>query len=145
MTAATSASASPGAKIGAVSHATYTRGSSIRSATTARRGNVTGGVSTGRRETGAAARSVRTVAIVCGAGGELLHDAVRAQADVFLTGEARFHDFLAAQAAGMALVLPGHYATERCGVEELAGDLQKQFPDVQVWASAREQDPVSVA
>lgn len=92
---------------------------------------------------GDAARSVRTVAIVCGAGGELLHDAVRAQADVFLTGEARFHDYLAAQAAGMALVLPGHYATERCGVEELAADLHKQFPDLQAWASEREQDPVS--
>jgi hypothetical protein len=33
----------------------------------------------------------------------------------------RFHDFLPARAQGLALVLPGHYATERCGAEELAG------------------------
>ena len=69
-------------------------------------------------------------------------DAVRARADVLLTGEARFHDYLAAQAQGLALVLPGHYASERCGVEDLADRLQKQFPDLEIWASRREWDPL---
>jgi len=49
----------------------------------------------------------------------------------------------AASAQGLALVLPGHYATERCGVEELATLLQRQWPDLTVWASRREQDPVT--
>lgn len=88
-------------------------------------------------------RAVRKVAIVCGAGGELLADAIRAGADVLLTGELRFHDYLAAEAQGLALVLPGHYATERPGVEELALRLQQQFPDAKVWASQRERDPVT--
>jgi dinuclear metal center YbgI/SA1388 family protein len=86
--------------------------------------------------------SVQRVALVCGAGGEFLSDAVRARADVLLTGEARFHDYLAAQAQGLGLVLPGHYATERCGVEELAGRLQEQWRDLHVWPSKRERDPV---
>jgi dinuclear metal center YbgI/SA1388 family protein len=86
-------------------------------------------------------RAVERVAIVCGAGGEMLSDAVRAQADVLLTGELRFHDYLAAQAQGLALVLPGHYATERCGVEELAERLRQQWPDLDVSASRRERDP----
>jgi dinuclear metal center YbgI/SA1388 family protein len=85
---------------------------------------------------------VERVAIVCGAGGELLGDAVRARADVLLTGELRFHDYLAAQAQGLALLLPGHYATERPGVEELASRLQQRWPDLQVWPSRRERDPV---
>src|SRR5262249_37908607 len=89
------------------------------------------------------ARPVRRVAIVCGAGGELLGDALRAKADVFLTGELRFHDYLAAQAQGLALLLPGHYATERFAVEELARRLQQQWPDLGVWASRREGDPVT--
>ena len=63
-------------------------------------------------------------AVACGAAGEFLSDAVRAKADVFLTGEMRFHDYLAARAAGLALVLPGHYATERGGVEDLAERLR---------------------
>jgi dinuclear metal center YbgI/SA1388 family protein len=92
---------------------------------------------------GDAAAPVQRVAIVCGAGGELLQDAVRARADVLLTGEMRFHDYLAAQAQGLALVLPGHYATERFGVEELAARLQEQWKDVEVWASRREADPVT--
>ena len=85
---------------------------------------------------------IRSVAVACGAAGEFLADAVRAGADVFLTGEMRFHDYLAAQAQGIALLLPGHYATERGGVEELAGRLQTEWPELRIWASRREQDPV---
>ncbi len=90
-----------------------------------------------------AVRPVQRVAIVCGAGGEMMTDALRAKADVFLTGEMRFHDYLAAQAQGLALLLPGHYATERFAVEELARRLQKSWPDLRVWASQRERDPVA--
>ncbi|HLN31426.1 MAG TPA: Nif3-like dinuclear metal center hexameric protein [Gemmataceae bacterium] len=91
---------------------------------------------------GDSSRIVQRVALVCGAGGEFLADALRARAEVFLTGELRFHDYLSAQAEGMSLLLPGHYATERCGIEELAIRLQKQWPDLHVWASVHEQDPV---
>jgi len=87
-------------------------------------------------------RLIRSVAVACGAGGGFLDDATRAGADAFLTGEMRFHDYLAAQAQGIALILPGHYATERFGVEELAARLQKQWPDLQIWASKRESDPL---
>ncbi len=87
-------------------------------------------------------RIVERVALACGAGASFLMDAVRAKADAFLTGEARFHDYLAAEANGLALLLPGHYATERFGIEELADRLQKQFPEVQVWPTKSESDPV---
>jgi putative NIF3 family GTP cyclohydrolase 1 type 2 len=89
------------------------------------------------------ARPVRRVAVACGAAGEFLGDAVRAKADVFLTGEMRFHDYLSAEAQGIALVLPGHYATERPAVEELAGRLQSEFGDLTVWPSRGEADPVT--
>jgi dinuclear metal center YbgI/SA1388 family protein len=88
-------------------------------------------------------RSVERVAVVCGAGGEFLADATRARADVFLTGEMRFHDQLAAQAQGLAVVLPGHYATERFGVEELAAKLQARWPELNVWPAQTETDPVT--
>ncbi len=91
---------------------------------------------------GDANRRIERVAVACGAGGEFLADAQAAAADVLLTGEARFHDYLAAQAAGIALLLPGHYASERCGVEELAARLQQDWPALAVWPSRRERDPV---
>jgi dinuclear metal center YbgI/SA1388 family protein len=92
---------------------------------------------------GPASRSVQRIAIACGAAGEFLPDALKQKADVFLTGEVRFHDALAAEAQRIALVLPGHYATERFGMEALAERLQIQFPSLQIWASRREHDPLT--
>jgi dinuclear metal center YbgI/SA1388 family protein len=88
------------------------------------------------------ARSIQRVAVACGAGGEFVADAAAQGADVLVTGEARFHDYLAAQAQGLALVLPGHYASERPGVEDLAQRLQRQFPGIAIWPSRREADPL---
>jgi len=95
----------------------------------------------GIQTVGDANRPLRRVAIACGAAGEFLADAVRTKADVFLTGEMRFHEFLRAEAEGIALLLPGHYATERPGIEELAVRIQKEFPALTVWPSRREVDP----
>lgn len=88
-------------------------------------------------------RPVQTVALACGAAGDFLGDAAAAAADVFVTGEMRFHECLAAQRQKVALLLPGHYATERPGIELLADLLQKQWPDTAVWPSKRERDPLS--
>lgn len=91
---------------------------------------------------GSPTSKVRRVAIACGAAGELLTAAIEAECDCFLTGEARFHTALAAQAAGIALVLTGHYASERFAVEELANVLSQAFPDAKVWPSRDESDPL---
>ncbi len=89
---------------------------------------------------GAPERRIARVAIACGAAGEYLPDAIRANADVFLTGEVRFHDALSAEAANIALILPGHYATERPAIEMLATRLQAEFSTAQVWPSRSERD-----
>ena len=86
-------------------------------------------------------RPVSKVALACGAAGEFLGDAGRNRADVFLTGEIRFHDALDAQSRDIALVAPGHYATERPGVEDLAERLAAEFPALTIWPSAAETDP----
>jgi dinuclear metal center YbgI/SA1388 family protein len=88
------------------------------------------------------ARQVENVAVVCGSGGEFVADAVVARADAMVTGEVRFHDCLAAKAEGLGLILAGHYATERLGVEALAERLRQQFPQIEVFASRCEADPV---
>lgn len=86
---------------------------------------------------------VQTVGVACGSAAEFIPDALRAGCDVLLTGEARFHACVEARESGLALVLPGHYATERPGVEELARTLARQFPQLAVWASRSETDPVA--
>jgi dinuclear metal center YbgI/SA1388 family protein len=102
-------------------------------------------VGTGRVEVvGDCNRQVQRVAVACGAGDDFLKDAHRAGADVLLTGEARFHRGLEAEALGIGLVTAGHYATERPGVEDLAERLGRAFPGLKVWASRRERDPFAV-
>jgi putative NIF3 family GTP cyclohydrolase 1 type 2 len=86
---------------------------------------------------------VQQVAIACGAAGEYLPDAARLGADVFLTGEMRFHALLAARSMGVSLVLPGHYATERFGIVALASRLKQAFPSVLATASNVEADPAA--
>ena len=91
---------------------------------------------------GSPEQSVCTVAIGCGAADELLTAAVAHGCDAMVLGEARFHTCLEAQASGVGLLLPGHFASERFAVQCLAEVLGKQFPDVTVWASRRESDPL---
>lgn len=99
----------------------------------------------GVRFVGEADRMVRTVAIACGAGDDFLDDAHAAGADAFLTGEARFHRALEAEALGIGLIVAGHFATERPGVEDLARRIGSAFPDLDVWSSRRETDPLRSA
>lgn len=87
---------------------------------------------------------IQRVAIACGAASEFLDDAVRCGCDTFVTGEARFHSILEAQAAGVNLILTGHYPSERPAVEELAGILGEQFPGITCFASEEDRDPVTV-
>jgi dinuclear metal center YbgI/SA1388 family protein len=89
-------------------------------------------------------QAVRRVAVACGAAGEFLSDSIRSKADVFVTGEFRFHDALTARTAGVGVIVPGHYATERPAVEELAAKLAADWPGLTAWASRRERDPLGV-
>lgn len=84
----------------------------------------------------------RRVAIGCGAGADFLSDAGKSQCDVLITGEGRFHQYLQAREQNVGLILVGHYASERFAVESLADRLAGEFPELQVWPSESEQDPV---
>lgn len=87
-------------------------------------------------------KSVRLMAVACGAAGELLDKAREAHCDAMLLGETRYHTYLEAEACGIGLILPGHYASERFGVECLADVLTAEFSELEVWSSRSEYDPV---
>lgn len=93
---------------------------------------------------GEATHSICRVGIACGAAAEYIPDALAAGCDALVTGEARFHDCLRARDSGLALILPGHYATERPAVESLAQVIRGQFKGITVTASTREHDPVEI-
>ncbi|MEM7455745.1 MAG: Nif3-like dinuclear metal center hexameric protein [Planctomycetota bacterium] len=87
---------------------------------------------------------VRRVGVACGSGGSFLGHAIAAGCDTFVTGETTFHTCLEAAAQNVALVLTGHYASERFAVESLATTLATRFPGCEVWASQKESDPVQI-
>lgn len=87
---------------------------------------------------------IRNVAVACGSGGSLLNAALSSgQCDLFLTGEATFHTCLEAQTAGISLLMIGHFASERFAMVQMASGMQLTFPQLHIWASTRERDPVS--
>jgi dinuclear metal center YbgI/SA1388 family protein len=87
-------------------------------------------------------QEVRRIAVACGAAGSFLQAAVAAGCDALVVGETSFHTCLEAQASGIALLLPGHYASERFAVETLAGRIDEHFDGLTVWASRDEFDPL---
>ncbi len=89
-------------------------------------------------------QSAKLVAVACGSAAEFLDDAIRAGCDTFVTGEARFHSALEAQSRGINLILTGHFASERPGVEQLAKELARQFSDIQCFSSDNDRDPLAI-
>ncbi|VAX38448.1 hypothetical protein MNBD_PLANCTO02-1367 [hydrothermal vent metagenome] len=87
--------------------------------------------------------SITRIGIACGAAAELMHDALNHNCQALLTGEARFHASLEARTLGIALVIAGHYATERPAMERLAKRLQVEFSSLKTWCSNTERDPVN--
>ncbi len=86
--------------------------------------------------------NIRRVGVACGAAAEFMREAALLDCDVLITGEARFHACLEAQEKQIALIIVGHYASERFACERLAVILQTQFPDLNAQASQIEHDPV---
>lgn len=91
---------------------------------------------------GQSEQTVQSVAVACGAAGEFLELAISLGCDALVLGETSFHTCLEAEANGIALLLPGHYASERFAVESLAERIGAQFSELKVWASRDERDPL---
>ncbi|MCP3902996.1 MAG: Nif3-like dinuclear metal center hexameric protein [Planctomycetes bacterium] len=89
-----------------------------------------------------APRSIGTVGLCAGAGGSLLGTAIEQGCELFVTGEMRHHDVLAAQAAGCTIVLAGHTNTERGYLKRLRRVLVKALPALEVRISRRDGDPL---
>jgi putative NIF3 family GTP cyclohydrolase 1 type 2 len=85
---------------------------------------------------------VTQVAVACGSAGEFVGAAVQLGCQALVTGETRLHTCYEAEARGIALLLTGHHASERFGIESLAATIARQFPSLAVWASRDERDPL---
>ncbi|OYP36045.1 Nif3-like dinuclear metal center hexameric protein [Rhodopirellula sp. MGV] len=96
----------------------------------------------GPRYVGPIDRTVSRVGFACGSGGSFVAKAHRRRCELLITGEATFHQCLEAESFGMTLALIGHYYSERFAMERLATQLGAHFPELNVWASRNETNPV---
>ncbi|HUP94241.1 MAG TPA: Nif3-like dinuclear metal center hexameric protein [Burkholderiales bacterium] len=73
------------------------------------------------------ARVLRRVAWCTGAAQGFLEEAVRLQADAYVTGEISEQTVHLARESGVAFIAAGHHATERYGVQALGAHLANRF------------------
>lgn len=76
---------------------------------------------------GDADRAVETIGVVSGSGYSALHEAKGAGCDTLLTGDVREPTMAEARELGMAVLVAGHEATERFGVQALGAEIASQF------------------
>ena len=90
-----------------------------------------------------AGRPVRRVAVGGGSCGSMLHDAVAAGCDTFVTADVKYDVFLEAKALGINLLDAGHFATEDVVTQPLADKLQAAFAQVSVVKSQAHKEVVA--
>jgi len=87
-------------------------------------------------------RPVKRVAVCGGSGSFLIGDAFRAKADVFITGDIKYHEFYE-HLNEMTIADAGHFETEQNTKELLEGFLTKKFPNFALRISKKNVNPVS--
>lgn len=93
---------------------------------------------------GATDAPLRVIGVVPGAGGSLLEAAAGEGCEVFITGEMKHHDILAAQMRGVRVILAGHTNTERGYLPRLATRLKQALPQASLRISEADGDPLTV-
>ncbi|MCB2219902.1 MAG: Nif3-like dinuclear metal center hexameric protein [Bacteroidetes bacterium] len=86
------------------------------------------------RHSGLNKKNIRTVALCGGAGSFLIHDALRSGADIFLTGDVKYHDFFEGDSK-MVIADIGHFESEQFAKDLISSLLIKKFSNFAVLIS----------
>lgn len=86
-------------------------------------------------------REIQTVALCGGSGSFLLSKALQAKADVFITGEIKYHDYFGYEDSILMAEI-GHYESEQYTKEILYSIIEKQFPNLPIQISKINTNPI---
>ncbi len=86
-------------------------------------------------------RLVRTAAVCAGTCGAILNLVIAGGADLYLTGELKHHQALAAQEAGLTCICLSHTVSERFFLKELARRVKRLAGELTVRVSRKDADP----
>ncbi|OQP47259.1 Nif3-like dinuclear metal center hexameric protein [Niastella yeongjuensis] len=93
------------------------------------------------RHTALSGKPVKKIALCGGAGSFLVSKALGVGADVYITGDMKYHEFF--DANGRLIIADiGHFESEQFTIDLLAGVLQEKFPTFAVLKTALKTNPV---
>ncbi|SMB89916.1 dinuclear metal center protein, YbgI/SA1388 family [Desulfonispora thiosulfatigenes DSM 11270] len=84
---------------------------------------------------------IKKVSLCGGSAASLINDAINIGADVFLTGDLKFHEAQDAENLGICLIDAGHFATEVPVVKKVAAYLQNSFSELEIIESKINTEP----
>lgn len=77
-------------------------------------------------------KEIETVAVCSGAGADFAREIAELGIDAFVTGDAKYHDFLDAKEEGLTLIAAGHFETENPAMAILASKLRGNFSETDI-------------
>ncbi len=87
---------------------------------------------------------VSRAAVCAGSCGDLLDDALKSGAELYLTGEVRHHDAVQAAAVGMTVVCTLHSNSERAVLKRVKKRMEETAEMPPIWIAEMDRDPFSV-
>lgn len=72
-------------------------------------------------------RKIKRLAMCGGSGCDFIPEAIEADCDAYITGDASHHDFLDSVSSGITLIAAGHFETENPVMSLLAEEIKKNF------------------
>ncbi|MBQ7580803.1 MAG: Nif3-like dinuclear metal center hexameric protein [Clostridia bacterium] len=76
-------------------------------------------------------KTIKTVAVCTGSGGDFVGEIIKLGIDAFVTGEASYHTMCDAKDAGLTVVAAGHFETEKPAMISLEKKLKDEFDGVE--------------
>ena len=86
-------------------------------------------------------RLIHKVALCGGAGSFLIPNAIQQEADIFITGEIKYHEFFGHEKE-ILLAEIGHYESEQYTKDLLASILKKEFPNLEIENTKINTNPI---
>ncbi|MFH2091086.1 MAG: Nif3-like dinuclear metal center hexameric protein [Pseudomonadota bacterium] len=100
------------------------------------------------RITGELKKKVKNIAICTGSGGSLIDEFIRSKADVYITGDIKYHEARAVEQASKAIIDVGHFGSELMVVDLLSNRLNLVFNNaglnIEIKKFSKEKDPFTI-
>jgi len=96
----------------------------------------------GLRYSAVRGKKIKRVAVCSGSGGSFINAAIAYNADVYITSEIKYHDFLSVDGK-ILLIDAGHYETEKFSSEIIYDLIIKKFPKFAVRFSKTNLNPIN--